>query len=321
MTPTAKTHLVQTLAREIGFDLVGVASPKPVRRIAYYRQWLAAGYGGTMTYLARSVQVRAAPARLLAGARAVICVAINYRRSDGYLGPARVLAPPAATADPTGIIAQYARGYDYHDVLRRMMVALVARLREQVNVPFAARVFVDTAPILEKELAVAAGLGWIGKNTCLLNAELGSYLLLGEIVTTLDLAFGSALPSRCASCTRCLDACPSRALIGPHRINASRCISYLTIEHRGAISPEAQPAIGDRLVGCDVCQQVCPYNARVPPARLKLLPAASLREDEYRQMVRRSAARRLTRHVLRRNAEIVLANVGRRQAQGLAARS
>jgi epoxyqueuosine reductase len=218
-------------------------------------------------------------------------------------------------------------------VLRRMMVALVARLREQVNVPFAARVFVDTAPILEKELAVAAGLGWIGKNTCLLNAELGSYLLLGEIVTTLDLAFGSALPSRCASCTRCLDACPSRALIGPHRINASRCISYLTIEHRGAISPEAQPAIGDRLVGCDVCQQVCPYNARVPPginpeiaadvlpARLKLLPAASLREDEYRQMVRRSAARRLTRHVLRRNAEIVLANVGRRQAQGLAARS
>jgi epoxyqueuosine reductase len=324
MTPAAKTQLVQTMARDAGFDLAGVASPGPVRRIAYYRQWLAAGYAGTMTYLARNVQVRAWPARLLPGARSVICAAVNYRRADGYLGRARAAATPVSDAEPTGIIAQYARGHDYHRVLRRMLLALVARLREHVREAFEARVFVDTAPILEKELAVAAGLGWIGKNACLINARLGSYLLLGEIVSTLDLACSSTLAERCGSCRRCLEACPSRAFIGPFRMNASRCISYLTVEHRGPIAAELHSALGERLIGCDLCQQVCPYNARAPLAtlpditkdtlqpRIKLLPLLTLGEVEYRRMTRSSAARRTTCEMWRRNAAIVQANLRRR---------
>jgi epoxyqueuosine reductase len=325
MTPAAKTQLVRTLARQTGFDLVGITSPGPVRRITYYRQWLAAGYGGTMTYLARNVQVRAVPARLLAGARSIICLAVNYKRPDGYLGPARALASPASdAAELTGSIAQYARGYDYHVVLHRMMRTLVARLRDSVGEPFESRVFADTAPILEKELAAAAGLGWLGKNTCLLNSRWGSYLLLGEVLTSLDLAFTAALPDGCGSCRRCLDACPSGALIGHHRINAARCISYLTIEHRGPIESHARQAVGDRLIGCDICQQVCPYNARSPlathpqiganvlPPRVKLDSINGLREDEYRVMTRSSAARRATCAMWRRNAGIVRANAARR---------
>jgi epoxyqueuosine reductase len=321
MTPDAKTQLVLALAREVGFDLAGVAPAGPVRRAAYYRQWLAAGYGGTMTYLERNVQSRAEPARLLPGTRSIICVAVNYKRADGYLGPPIAVAPPTLAEQPTGIIAQYARGYDYHLVLRRMMLRLVNRLRERLPEPFEARVFVDTAPILEKELAVAAGIGWMGKNTCLLNAGLGSYLLLGEIVSTLELTPDEPRDGQCGSCTRCLDACPADAFIGPYRLDASRCAAYLTIEHRGPIAPHLQPALQNRVFGCDACQQVCPYNARAPlgthpeiaaelmPQRVNLLPLLSLRAEEHRRITRGSATRRASAPMWQRNAAIVLANL------------
>jgi epoxyqueuosine reductase len=327
MTPVAKTQLVQTLAREVGFDLAGVAPADPVGRAGYYRQWLAAGYGGTMTYLRRNVQFRAEPVRLLPGARSIICVGVNYKRVDGYLGPAGQKRP-APGEEPTGIIAQYARGRDYHVVLHRMLNELVQCLRAQLPEAFEARVFVDTGPILEKELAVGAGLGWFGKNTCLVNGRLGSYVLLGVALTTLELVAGAPVADGCGSCKRCLEACPSSAFIGPRRLDASRCISYLTIEHRGPIAADLRSRIGDRLFGCDACQQVCPYNAHAPlgthpeivvdvlAKRLKLLPLLELRTVEHRRITGASAARRAGIEMWRRNAAITLANIQTRNVFG-----
>ena len=322
MTPVAKSQVVQALARQVGFDLAGVAPATQSCRAEYYRDWLAAGHGGTMEYLQRNVPVRLDPAQLLPGARSVICVALNHRRSDGYRRP-RTPATTAPTQPPTGVIAQYARGRDYHVVLRRMLGELVGRLRDQLAESFETRICVDTAPVLERELAVAAGLGWFGRNTCVLNPELGSYLFLGEVITTLELAPGTPLAERCGACRRCLEACPTGAFIGPFQLSAEKCISYLTVEYRGEIPAELSAGIGDRVFGCDLCQQVCPYNARTPPAshpeiavdilpeRVNLLDIIKLRSGSYRRLTRGTAAARARREMWRRNAAIALANLGR----------
>ena len=316
MTPAAKAQLVKTLARDLGFDLVGLTHAAPLARAGYYRDWLAAGYAGTMAYLRRNVQIRTDPTRLLEGARAVICLGVNYRRADGYIRPSDAVALAPDTAQPTGLVAQYARGRDYHVVLRQMLDQLATVLADRLRERFLWRAFVDTGPLLERELAAAAGLGWIGKNTCLLNHAVGSYIFLGELVTTLDLPADQPVADRCGTCTRCLRACPTGCIIGPRKLDASRCISYLTIEHRGLVKLEFHPAIGTRVFGCDVCQQVCPYNARAPvashpdlvadvmPARLDLLPLLDLRSGPYRRLVAGSAARRAHRTTWQRNAAI-----------------
>lgn len=326
MSPVAKSQVVQTLARQVGFDLAGVAPATRSCRADYYRDWLAAGHGGTMEYLQRNVPVRLDPAQLLSGARSVICVALNYRRADGYCRP-NTLAVTAPTQPPTGVIAQYARGRDYHVVLRRMLGELVARLRHQLAESFETRICVDTAPVFERELAVAAGLGWIGRNTCVLNPELGSYLFLGEVITTLELAPGTPVVERCGACRRCLEVCPTGAFIGPFQLSAVKCVSYLTVEYRGEISAELSEGIGDRVFGCDLCQQVCPYNAHTPPTthpeiaadmlpeRVNLFDIMKLRSGSYRRLTRGTAAARARREMWRRNAAIALAN-GRRMAGG-----
>jgi epoxyqueuosine reductase len=226
-----------------------------------------------------------------------------------------------------GRVAQYARGRDYHVVLRRMLETLVARLHAQLNEPFEARVFVDTGPLLERELAAAAGLGWIGRNTCLLHPHRGAYLLLGEVVTTRELEPDAPLLDQCARCRRCLDACPTGALTAPYQMNASRCISYLTIEHRGAVADELAEYLGDWVYGCDICQQVCPYNARTPRAThpelaadliAPALPLASLltlRSGDHRRLTRDTAARRARREMWQRNAALVLGNLRRATAR------
>jgi epoxyqueuosine reductase len=247
----------------------------------------------------------------------VICVALSYRRVE----PPREHTGPEGP--PTGRIAQYARGRDYHVVMRAMLEELVSRLRARLGEPFQARVFVDTGPLLERGLAWAAGLGWIGKNTCLLHQKLGSYLFLGEVITTLELVPDQASADRCGGCTRCLDACPTGALLGPYRLDASRCISYLTIEHRSEVPDELHTAMSDWVFGCDICQEVCPYNAKAPagrqpeimveqiPARLGLLDLLSLRSGEYRRLTKESATRRASRRMWRRNAAIALGNVAK----------
>lgn len=312
MTPGVKAILVKRLARELGFDRTGIARAGPVRNAAYYRDWLAAGHAGSMTYLHRNVPFREDPSGLLDGARSVICLAMNYRRADD-----------AASPDSTGSgrVAQYVRGRDYHVVLRDRMRRLMDRLREELDEPFAARAFVDTGPLLERELAAAAGIGWIGKNTMVLHERLGSFFFLGEILTTLELAEDSPATDHCGACTRCLDACPTQAFPAPYQMDASRCISYLTIEHRGDIPADLHAAMGDWVYGCDVCQDVCPYNREAPaggdpdlmadllPPRLDLAALAALRSGDYRRLVRGTAGRRATRTMWRRNADIVRRNV------------
>ncbi len=327
MTPVEKARLVKSLGRRLGLDLVGLTAVRPSRRDEYYRDWLARGYAGSMAFLARNVRLRLDPARLLPGAKTVICGAVNYRREDGYIGPAGA----SATRSGAGRVAQYARGHDYHVVLRRMLEALLANLRRELDEPFDARVFVDTGPLLERELAANAGLGWIGKNTCLLNGRWGSYLLLGEILTTLELPPDEAVTERCARCTRCITACPTGALRGPRQLDASRCIAYLTIEHRAEIPAALRSAIGDRLFGCDVCQQVCPYNARAPrgrqpeinserlPAQLDLRSLIDLPAGEYRRLTRGTAGTRAGRAIWVRNAAICLENSGAGARSGSAA--
>ncbi len=207
--------------------------------------------------------------------------------------------------------------------MREMLATLVDRLRGQLTEQFEARAFVDTGPLLERELAAAAGLGWFGRNTCLLNERFGSYLFLGELVTTLDLAPDTPVPSRCGTCMRCVEACPTKALVRPRLLDASRCIAYLTIEHRGQIPAEFHAALGDRILGCDACQQVCPYNARAPlathpelvseviPARVDLLQLLSMGNGAYRRLTNNTAATRARRNIWRRNAAIVLGNLAR----------
>jgi epoxyqueuosine reductase len=326
MTPDAKTQLVKSLAREIGFDLVGVARAAPLPRARYYREWIARGYGGTLDYLRRNIDIRADPRRMVAGARSVICVALNYKRADGFL-PASAAVEPGASdralvdaENAAGRIAQYARGRDYHVVMRRMLRELTRRLHAGLDESFEARVCVDTAPLLERELAAAAGLGWIGRNTCLLNAALGSYLFLGEIVTSLELREDGPVGEQCGRCRRCLDACPTCAFIGPYELNASRCVSYLTIEYRGVIDAGLNRSIGTRVFGCDVCQQVCPYNARAPlgkhaetirhqlPDSVNLLYLLKISAEEHRAWLRGTAASRATLPMWRRNALIALVN-------------
>lgn len=303
---------MKTQGHEVGFDLVGLTGAGPVQQVDYYRDWLAAGHGGSLEYLARNVELRATPAALLPGARSVICVALNY-------GRAPVTVPDSDA--PVGRVAAYARGRDYHVVLRRMLQELIDRLHERLQEPFEARICVDTAPVLERALAQAAGLGWIGRNTGLLHARLGSHLFLGEAVTTLELAADEPVADHCGNCTRCLEACPTRALTGPHQLDASRCISYLTIEHRGPVPPELHEKLGNWVFGCDVCQEVCPYNRKAPrathpeiaaehtPAFVDLLELVKLRSGAYRRLTKGSAGARARRSMWRRNAAIALGNV------------
>jgi epoxyqueuosine reductase len=324
MSPGNKRQLVRSLAHSAGFDLAGVTPAHPRPGIGYYRDWLSAGHAAEMTYLERNVHIRANPAELLPGARTIISLAVNYRRNDGYIRPGEEPLPQPGPdpLPPTGLIAQYARGDDYHAVLRRMAEELVVGLRDRLRDPFGHRVCVDTAPVLERELAAAAGLGWLGKNTCLLNRRLGSYLLLAEILTTLEIESDTPAEAKCGSCRRCVDACPTGAIVAPGRLDSRRCIAYLTIEHRGAIAAEYHPAMGDHVFGCDICQQVCPYNARAPlgahprimaerlPARVDLLALTGLRSADCRRLVDRTAARRARPAMWRRNAVIALGNCG-----------
>jgi epoxyqueuosine reductase len=312
MTPAEKTSLVKHLASGLGFQRVGITRADPSPRTSYYRQWLAAGHAGSMTYLHRNAALRANPARLLPGARSAICVTLSYHRPD----------PPPPGHGAAGRVAGYVRGADYHRVMQAMLQELIARLRDHLDEPFEARAFVDTGPVLERELAAAAGLGWIGKNTMLLSSQFGSYLLLGEAVTTLELEADGPVTDRCGRCTRCLDACPTSAFPAPYQLDASRCISYFTIEHRAHIPAEFHERIGEWVFGCDICQQVCPFNRRAPlathpeiladriPGYLPLLDLLRLRSGEYRRLTDGTAGGRARRNMWRRNAAIALGNAG-----------
>jgi epoxyqueuosine reductase len=287
VTPAEQTRWIGDRARTAGFDLCGVApvgaqgdGPASVfDELSRLPEWLARGYAGEMKYV--HDPRRADPRRVLEGARSLIVVAINYN-SPQPLSTER----PAETDDasPRGWISRYAWGDDYHDVMQQKLKTLVAEMRAQFPEPFEARAYVDTGPILERVTAKYAGLGWLAKNTCLINQHLGSWLFLGVIVTTLALeptvAPGSPPPpDLCGTCTRCLDACPTQAFPEPYVLDARRCISYLTIELRGAIPEEFRPLMGRAIFGCDICQDVCPWNRKAPASSLAAFQPRGIGED------------------------------------------
>jgi epoxyqueuosine reductase len=259
------TQAIKAEARRLGFELAGVTTPDPPLHVDVFERWLAAGRQGEMAYLEseRSRQRRADPRQILPECRSILVLAARY--------PTPSPLPPASLNFGRGggdaEVAAYAWGADYHDVLAERLRALVEFIEAQVGRPVPNRWYTDTGPILERELAQRAGLGWIGKNTCLINPQLGSYFLLAEILLGLELEPDQPFAAdRCGSCTRCLEACPTACILPDRTLDARRCISYLTIELKGPIPSELRPQIGDWVFGCDVCQQVCPWNLRFAPS-------------------------------------------------------
>jgi epoxyqueuosine reductase len=264
MRPISDTIWTTERAKALGFDLCGVAAATRFPEMAQTEVWLAKGYAGEMKYLADPR--RSDPQSVLHGVRSVIVCALNY---DTQHAKSTDLPMEPHTGEPHGWISRYAWGDDYHDVLRRNLSGLVAALKERFDEPFETLAYADTGPLQERIFARHAGLGWIGKNTLLLNQALGSWFFLGAILTTLDLtpSIGeteSLPPDLCGSCTRCIDACPTDALVEPYVLDARRCISYLTIELRGSVPEALREPIGRHVFGCDICQDVCPWNRRAP---------------------------------------------------------
>ena len=308
--------VVKARARELGFDRVAIGPADPPEHGGALEAWLDAGYAGTMSYLDRGRAERLDPARLLPGARSVVAVAMSYNKS---------------TEDDWRGVSRYARGRDYHDVIRPRLVELGEFIGSAAGAPVASRAAVDSSAVLERDLAARAGLGWIGKNTNLLTPSLGSYFFIGIVLTTAELPFDQREPDRCGTCTACLDACPTRAFVAPYVLDARRCISYLTIEHRGDIAGELADQLGEWVFGCDVCQEVCPWNRKAEPGHEPALePSGSfgaleslleLDREEFRARFRGSALTRTKRAGLLRNAAIVLANRGDRRAVGVLERA
>jgi epoxyqueuosine reductase len=309
---------IKAKARELGFDLCGIAPADDFSELAYLDEWLARGYAGDMAYLSRSAERRADVRNVVAGARTVVVTGTIYNTDQ-----VRLTADPTDDVGPQhAIIARYALGDDYHDVLKTRLDALLAWMREESPTPFDGRAYVDTGPVQERVYAQYAGLGWIGKNTCLINAEHGSWLFLAEIITTLDLQADTQAVEQCGSCRKCLDACPTGALIDAGVLDSTRCISYLTIELRTAIPEDYRPALNNHVYGCDICQEVCPYNrpastssdpAWQPRDGLDLPRLADLwrRSDtELRTLLKGSAMTRAKLTGLRRNLAVAIGNSG-----------
>ena len=313
---------IQAKASELGFDLCGVAPADGFPELAFLREWVARGYAGEMSYIPRSAVRRADVRAVVPGARSVIVTGTLYNTGSGTLHSAYQGAGSFDEGGPTplALISRYAWGDDYHDVLRKRLDALLAWMRAESPERFDARAYVDTGPVQERVYAQYAGLGWIGKNTCLINPELGSWLFLSEIICTLPLEPDTEGLEQCGSCTRCLDACPTGALVEPGLLDATRCLSYLTIEIKGAIPAKLRTALGTRVYGCDICQDVCPYNQPAPqsgdPAWRarpgldlpKLVDLWRRPDGDLRALLKGSAMTRPKLTGLRRNLAVALGN-------------
>lgn len=301
----ALTSRLKAQAYGLGFDLAGVVRLTPSNTFPRFQEWLRAGHHGEMSYMSRGESARADPRLHLPRARAALVVAIIY---DG--------------TQPSGPIARYARGDDYHDVVLEKLRVLEAWLRDDVAGDVWTHSYVDTGPFLERDVARQAGLGWFGKNTNLLHPQLGSFFLLATLFTDVDLEPDAPFETdHCGTCTRCLDACPTGAFVEPYVLDARRCISYLTIELRGPIPLDLRGAMGSLVFGCDICQEVCPWNVkfgraaahgalapRVENREPDLADLLLMNEEQFRARFARSPVRRAKRRGLARNAAIALGN-------------
>ena len=328
-----RTQIV-TLARELGFDLCRFARADAPEHATQFREWLDRGQGGELSYLARTAEKRCDPQQVLPEAKTVIVLAFNYFQGEPVraavsaadsvaagVSPANPPKIAADTAAPTsaGRIARYAWGDDYHQLIEKKLAVLDDFLRRYGGTQ---KCYVDTGPMLERDHAAAAGVGWHGKSTMLLNRQLGTWFFLAEILTTLEFAPDPPQKNYCGRCTRCIDACPTGAITAPHQVDARHCISYLTIELKGPIPVGLRPMIGDRIYGCDDCLDACPWNRfakvsretafamRREVAAMKLRDYLSLDAEKFRRLFRDSPVKRTKRRGLLRNVCVALGNVG-----------
>jgi epoxyqueuosine reductase len=310
MTAAGLSLLVKERALQLGFDAAGITDLSPTPHGPELHRWLDAGMAGTMSYMHRQESRRREPARILPGAQRAVVVTRNYYQPD----PAPL---PGA-----GLVAKYARGRDYHEVLAAPLGQLadfVVSLGPEGTV---ARAYVDAGPVPERELAQRAGLGWIGKNTMLIDPRRGSFMFLGAVLTSLDLAIDLPFEAdRCGTCRRCLDACPTEAFPEPRVLDSRQCISYLTIEHRGDIEPALADQMGTRIFGCDLCQDVCPWNVSFaqeamdpelrgaePLSQLDLAELTVVSDEDFERRFSGTALSRPGPHGMRRNAQVALVN-------------
>ena len=312
---------IKQRARDIGFDLCGIAPAEAFAELGFLAEWIDRGFVADLDWMRRSAARRADVREIMPDARSVIVTGAVYNVGTGG-ADAAADGPRTLHSQATGTIARYARGDDYHDVLKDRLEALIAWMREASSESFEARAYVDTGPVQERVYAQYAGLGWIGKNTCLINPELGSFLFLAEIICTLPLEADPQGLEQCGSCSRCLEACPTGALVEPGVLDSNRCISYLTIENRGAIPEPLRPALGTLVYGCDICQDVCPFN-QVPPQSGDpawqphpgvdapvLVELWRRSDDALREVMRGSAMTRAKLTGLRRNLAVAIGNSG-----------
>lgn len=306
MSPAEIKSALLAKAHTLGFDDCRVAPALPAAHRALFEQWIAEGKHGDMAWMARNVERRTDPRVVLPGARSVIVLAMNYYQGSGPESDYR--------------IARYAWNDDYHDLIEKKLRELDAFLTSQGGTQ---KPYVDTGPVLERDFASEAGLGWGGKSTMQIHRHLGTWFFLADILTTLDLPADTPAKDMCGKCTRCIDACPTQAITAPRRMDARRCISYLTIESKGSIPQEFRRAIGDRIYGCDACLDACPWNRHAQESREATFQARetvfskslrdflALTDDEFRALFAKSPIKRIKRPAFLRNVCVALGNVGK----------
>jgi epoxyqueuosine reductase len=309
---------VKDLAREVGFDLVGISPIVPPPHGESFSEWLRRGFAGEMAYLERGANKRLHPGDFLPWAKSIVSVALNY-----YAPLHREDAPKDGLR---GWISRYAWGDDYHEIMETRLAELLSKIRAEVGESVEGRAYVDTGPVLEREFSALAGIGWIGKNTTLIHPRRGSWFFLGELFLDLELTSDRSIRDRCGGCDLCIRACPTGALVGPYLLDSRRCISYLTIELKGSMPREMRPLVGDHIFGCDICQDVCPYNTKARSCAEEgfypreehyapnLIPLLALTEDEFRRRFKGSPIRRAKRRGLLRNVAVALGNLRREEA-------
>ena len=304
---------IKQAAQRLGFELVGISPLKAPLHEQSFAEWLRQGLAGELGYMERTEALRREPRELVPWAASIVSVALNYYTAFGR---------PAPSKATNGWISRYAWGDDYHELIKTKLELLLERINQLAGAPVQGRVFVDSGPVMERDFAGVAGLGWIGKNTHLISPKKGSWFFLGELFVDLPLAYDRPMRDRCGKCDLCLKACPTNAFVGPYILDARRCISYLTIELKGYMPRHLRPLVGNHIFGCDICQEVCPYNVKAretaenvfgPRPGLyapQLIPLLSLSAEEFRRRFRGSPILRAKRRGFLRNVAVALGNIG-----------
>ncbi len=313
------TEQIKAQAQKLGFELVGIIPVKPSQTVDYYEQWLKKGYAGEMAYLEKHLPLKQDPRHILPEAQSIIALALNYYTLD---------PPQSIAADPSrGQISRYAWGTDYHDLIRSKLDRLATFIQSTAEAEVKTRVYVDTAPVLEREYTERAGIGWIAKNTNVINWQAGSWFFLAGILVSIKLETDTpSLRGSCGTCTRCIEACPTDAILAPNILDSRLCISYLTIELKGSIPHELRPGMGNLIFGCDICQEVCPWNSKAVPTKErgfrprqgnlapKLLSLINMTQEQFSKRFRNSPIKRAKRRGFLRNVAVALGNWKNRAA-------